>query len=138
MRWEPDARGRGIADAGALAPGVHELAAATALENWVAEEPETHLLPHIRRACEDLGLELLSAESEDAVFVVRVAWPDRHPAGAREDAFRIVGSFAELATSVRVRDGGRSFEVVTGMLDGDSQFEPHGHMMRLELVPPPA
>lgn len=135
MRWEQDERGRGVADAGAMAPGVHELATATGIEDWVAEEPETHLLPHIRRALDELGLDLLSAETEDAVFVLRVSWTDSGPAQGREALFRVVGSFAELATSVRVREANRVFEVVTGMLEGDSQFMPHGHMVRIELVP---
>jgi len=30
---------------------------------WVAEEPETHLLPHLRRACESLPLELVDART---------------------------------------------------------------------------
>ena len=131
MRWDPDDRGHGVADAAALAPGIHELAASAAVEDWVAEEPEAHLLPHIRRACADLGVELLSAETVDAILVVRIATEER---GTARIVFTIVGSFAEAATSVRQR--GTAFEVVTGMLDGDSQFAPHGHMVRIELVPP--
>ena len=132
MRWEPDERGHGIADASALAPGVQELAAATAIEDWVAEEPEAHLLPHIRRACEELGLELLGHETDDAVLVVKIAAPEEHTA---ETVFWIIGSFAEWATSIR-RRGTTTFEIVSGMLEGDSQFTPHGHMVRIELVPP--
>ena len=137
-RWEPDERGRGIADGSALAPGVRELAAALDSEDWIAEEPEVHLLPRVERACAEAGLELIGHELTDgAVFVIRVAWPDdAGQAVARVAAFRIVGSFAELATNVRVRNGGRTFEVVTGMLDGDSRFAGHGHLVRLELVAP--
>ena len=136
-RWYPDERGRGIADATALAPGVRELADTLTVQDWVAEEPEAHLLPHIERACADSGLELLGHELDSAVFVVRVGWTrERRPAEARSAAFRIVGSFAEAATSVRVRDDSLAYEVVTGMLDGDSPFTPHGHMVRIELVPP--
>jgi hypothetical protein len=29
-----------------------------------------------------------------------------------------------------------TFEVVTGMLDPDTPFATHGHMVRIELVPP--
>jgi hypothetical protein len=50
-RWDWDDRGDGVADATALAPGVYELAAAVTIAKWVAEEPEVHLLPHIRDAC---------------------------------------------------------------------------------------
>jgi hypothetical protein len=119
-----------------MAPGIRELLDFAALEDWIAEEPEAHLLPHIRRTCEDMGLDVLSATTEDAVLVVRIGWSDTGPvAEQREATFRIVGSFAEAATSVRVREGNGVFEVVTGMLEGDSHFDPHGHMVRFEFVP---
>jgi hypothetical protein len=134
-RWDPDPRGHGIADASALAAGVRELADVLTVEDWVAEEPEAHLLPHIRRTCDEAGLELLGHELDGAVFVVRVAQPaDSRQASAA--AFRIVGSFAETATSVRVRDQNRTYEVVTGVLGEDSPFKSHGHMVRIELVTP--
>ena len=136
MRWDVDERGHGVADAGAMAGGVRELLDATAVEDWVTEEPEAHLLPHIRRTCEDLGLDVLSATTEDAVLVVCISWSDARPAAERRAAvFRIVGSFAEAATSIRVREESDAFEVITGMLEGDSHFDPHGHMVRFELVP---
>jgi hypothetical protein len=134
-RWDIDERGHGIADASALAPGVRELADVLTVEEWVTEQPEAHVLPHIRRACDEAGLELLGHDLEGAVFVVRVAQPD-DPRGRHPAAFQIVGSFAETATSVRVRDESRTFEIVTGVLDGDSPFKSHGHMVRIELVPP--
>jgi len=134
-RWDPDPRGHGVADAGALAAGVLELAGTLAVEDWIAEEPEAHLLPHIRSACERAGLELVGHELEGAVLVVRVASPGEPPeCGVHEAVFRVVGSFAESATSVRQR--GRTYEVVTGLLDGDTVFKSHGHMVRIELVAP--
>ncbi len=133
-RWDGDDRGDGVADATALAPGVYELAAAVTIAKWVAEEPEVHLLPHICDACAQAGLELLGHELDGAVCVVRIAWRnDGRPADARQAAYRIVGSFAEAATSVRQR--GNAFEVVTGLLAPDTPFKPHGHMVRIELVP---
>jgi hypothetical protein len=134
-RWDVDERGHDVADARGLAPGVHELVEALTIEDWVAEEPEAHLLPHIERACRDAGLELLGHFVEDAVFVVRIAWPGGAGAGdARAAAFSLVGSFAESATSVRQR--GFSFEVVTGMLDPDTPFKSRGYLVGLELVTP--
>jgi hypothetical protein len=134
-RWDTDERGHGVADASALAPGVRELADMLTVEDWVAEEPEAHLLPHIQRACDDLGLELLGHELDGPVFVVRVAAP--RDAGVRHAAaFHIVGSFAEPATSVRVRGRDSSYEIVTGFVDGDSSFRSHGHMVRIEFVSP--
>jgi hypothetical protein len=133
-RWDIDERGQGVSDAGALAPGVHELVEALTIEDWVAEEPDAHLLPHIRRACAEAGLELLGHELDGAVFVVRIGWPGQpRPADARAAVYRVVGAFAESATSVRERK--LSFEIVTGMLDQDTPFKSHGHMVRIELVP---
>ena len=69
------------------------------------------------------------------MLVVRVASPGEPPeCGVHEAVFRVVGSFAESATSVRQR--GRTYEVVTGLLDGDTVFKSHGHMVRIELVAP--
>jgi hypothetical protein len=51
-RWDIDERGRGVADASQFAQGAGELVDAMREPNWVAEEPEAHLLPHLRRACE--------------------------------------------------------------------------------------
>lgn len=133
-RRDVDERGHGVADAGALAPGVRELAEALTIPDWVAEDPEAHLLPHIRRVCEDERIELLGHELDGAVFVVRLGLPaGTRPGDARQAVHRIVGAFAESATSVRERDG--TFEVVTGMLDQDTPFKAHGHMVRIELVP---
>ncbi len=133
-RWDTDERGRGIADGAALAPGVHELVDALSIEDWIAEDPETHLLRHIEHACGEGGLELLDHRLDGAVFTVRIGWPGTpRPAEARAAAFAIAGSFAESATSVRQR--GLSFEIVTGMLDPDTEFKSHGHLVRLELVP---
>ena len=106
------------------------------MEDWVAEEPEAHLLPHIERACADSGLELLGHELDGAVFVVRIGWTeaaapprrDRRPSGSSARSPR------PRPASVSATDS-LTYEVVTGMLDGDSPFAPHGHMVRIELVP---
>ena len=134
-RWDTDERGHGVADANILAAGVHELADMLAVADWVAEEPEAHLLPHIARACEEAGLELIDQEVVEAVLTVRIALPAGIGQGeARAAAYRVIGSFAEAATGIRQR--GMTFEVVTGMLDPDTPFASHGHMVRIELVPP--
>jgi hypothetical protein len=139
VRWDGDTRGRGIADAAAFAPGARELVAAMEGREWVAEQPEAHLLPHIRRWCERAGapLELAGAWVEpDGVYVVEL----RLRAGAeirhlRASAFALLGEIAESATYVRQRREGDAFEyeVVTGMLAGDTAFAPHGHTLRLRI-----
>ena len=47
--------------------------------------------------------------------------------------FRVVGAFAEGTTVVEERrDAGRvEFVVTTGLLEGQSVFRPHGHVVRL-------
>lgn len=57
--------------------------------------------------------------------------------------FSLVGSFAESATYVRQRrvalDGGGAatrlqFEVGTGELGSDARFEPHGHVVLINVA----
>lgn len=58
-RWDLDARGRGIGDGPRLVPGARELLDALARPDWVAEDPDAHLLPHLRRWCASHGHVLL-------------------------------------------------------------------------------
>jgi hypothetical protein len=144
LRWDGDERGEGVADAAPFAPGAGELLEAMRVANWVAEEPELHLQPHLERACRSLPLQLEDAgSSADGTFVVSVRWTGETPrvAEVRAAVFSLVGSFAELATYVRQRptveaeDGDRTFlfEVVTGIL-GDGRFAPHGHTVRVHVA----
>jgi hypothetical protein len=138
-RWSDDERGRGVASAASLAPGVEELLAAAKAADWVAEEPESHLLHHIHQALEVLPLDLVETRvTGEGVFEIdlRLTYEAAGQGFVREVVFAIVGSFAESATSVRQRTmggGGLVFEVVTGLLDGDGQFAPHGHTVRLRI-----
>ena len=69
-RWDTDDRFMGVADAIAFAPGVDELAALARRPGWVAEEPEVHLVPHLRGAS-PAGLRLLDCTvSDDGVLDV--------------------------------------------------------------------
>src|SRR5687768_1478367 len=54
-RWDTDERGRGVADGGWIAPDVRRLLDTLAEPGWVAEDPDIHLLPHLRRACQEAG-----------------------------------------------------------------------------------
>ena len=145
LRWDGDERGEGIADAAPLAAGAVELVEALQLANWVAEDPELHLQPHLERACRALPLELVAARAAaDGAFDVSLRWTGEsaREGEVRAAVFSLVGSFAELATSVRQRrpeqaeDGETTllFEVVTGILAGDSQFSPHGHTVRVRVT----
>ena len=136
-RWDLDTRGRGIASATAFAPAAERLLAAMRLPDWVAEEPEHHLLPHVRRLCDERGWALRRAEVEQAVLVLEVAvgpasWRELRAAG-----FQLIGTFAEAHALVAQRDrddGGIELDVTTGMLEGDGDFAPHGHTVRLRVA----
>jgi hypothetical protein len=137
-RWEGDERGYGISDAAALVPGAEELLAAMRESDWVAEQPEEDLLPHLQRACEQLPLELAAwGVADDATFEVELRWNGEPGAiGAiREAVFALAGSIAESASYLRQRRGeALEFELVTGMLASDGEFAPHGHAVRLRIA----
>jgi hypothetical protein len=72
MRWEGDETGHGIGDASTFAPDVGRLLDEMAAPDWVSEEPEVHLLPHLRAACDspDSPFAIDSAALDGSVFVV--------------------------------------------------------------------
>ena len=80
-RWDTDERGRGIASADAFAPALERLLEAARRPDWVAEEPEHHLLPHVRRLCDERGW-TVSAEIEDGGARSRRRPAHRHRTGA--------------------------------------------------------
>ena len=142
-RWDVDERGHGLGDARPFLPGIRELADAMHEEQWVAEDADAHLLPHLRRACEALGFELLdTVTTQDAAFELRLRWSGA-TAGIshiREAVFALVGSIAESATYVRQHGhvgGDLVFEVVTGMLSRDTEFRSHGHTLRIHVSDAP-
>ena len=51
-RWDDDERGHGVADARQLVAGARELITAFGAHDWVAEEPELHLKPHVDACAE--------------------------------------------------------------------------------------
>jgi hypothetical protein len=104
------------------------------IDGWVAEEPEAHLLPHLEQAAATLGLELRSIRSQDGIFELDL---DGNGLGQRElraAAMSLVGSIAEASTHIRQLKEGE-FEIVTGMLPGDSPvFATHGHLLRIRFA----
>jgi hypothetical protein len=136
-RWDTDTTGHGAGSAAQQVDAVEALIDAMRLPDWVAEEPEQHLLPHIDRACAREGSpwRLISSRTEGVVFVIELEW-QRPAANLRQlaaDAFSLVGLVAESNSHVRQNAGEDyvDFEVTTGMLDGDSQFRGHGHLLLL-------
>jgi hypothetical protein len=139
-RWEGDTLGSEMSDAANLAPGAKRLVEAMEQQGWVAEDPDEHLLPHIRRACEEQPAtwSLLDAETIEGIYTVRIEWKGDPPriGRLRADAFGLIGSFAESDSHVRQRRGDDRvvYDVTTGTLDGDSPFRGHGHLVRLMVV----
>ena len=135
-RWDIDERGRGVASAEAAVPDLDRLRDAMLVPDWVAEEPDLHLLPHARRVCEERGWRLERAGVVDAVLELDIVTPEAS-APPREAAFALLGSFAEASTHVVERgpDVGRDVELfaTTGMLEGDGGFAPHGHTVRIRV-----
>jgi hypothetical protein len=140
-RWDPDERGIGAGDARAHLRRLDALRAAADEDGWVAEEPEAHLLPHLRRHVdEDTVWAITRTETEaDGTFVVELRWNGPADAGrsqVRVAAYGLIGAIAESTTAIIELDdpGGQTFEVVTGMLPDQTAFASHGHTVRLRLA----
>ena len=135
-RWDPDERGRGVASAEAGVLELDRLRSAMLEPDWVTEEPELHLLPHVQRVCDERGYVLeRAAVVGDCVLEVDVAVAGGRKE-VREAGFELVGSFAESSTHIVERSrgaDGSTLEITTGVLDGDSRFAPHGHVVRLAV-----
>ena len=136
-RWDTDDRFTGVADASAFAPAVEELADLTRRPGWVAEDPEIHLVPHLRSASVD-GARIVEIRTrEDGMLAVDAECAPTSRGELRRRAWMLLGTVAEPAASVRERRDGDAavFEVVTGIPDGAGPFASHGHTVRLTLTP---
>ncbi len=101
-RWDTDQVGHGIGAGRAFAPEVERLLAALQLPDWVAEDPDTHLLPHLQDGCAtaDAPWNLVATSVVDALYEVTVEWrrQDGTMAQLRADMFQLVGTIAEGTT----------------------------------------
>jgi hypothetical protein len=110
---------------------------------WVTEDPELHLLPHLVAACSeaDAPLRIVSVRSEAEVFVVELEARDgTDPVGElRRAAVALTATIAEESTHIRQRknDGVIEFDVVTGSVASETRFAPHGHLVRLRIPTSP-
>jgi hypothetical protein len=83
-RWDIDERGRGVADATRLIPDAETLVGFMAEEDWVTEEPDAHLLPHVRRVAARFPLEETRAEIDgEGVLAISPRRPRRSPCSGR-------------------------------------------------------
>ena len=141
-RWDTDTRGTGIADGGWIVPGVQRLLDALHEPGWIAEQPEDHLVPGLMRVVDapESGWTLVETSFREGVFDVVLEWlrPEPSIRRLRADVFALIGSVAEGATFVRQELAGDAVEyhVATGLLEGDTPFTGHGHMLRLRVVGP--
>jgi hypothetical protein len=137
-RWDVDERGRGVASAEAYVDHADALRAAMAEPDWVSEDPEHHLLPHVRRFCEASDVLLLEGWSiDDGVLVLDLS-SERSGRERHQAVYALIGTFAEPATLVRQLRQDRDYVVVTGVLEGDSEFAPHGHTVLVRVGGTPA
>ncbi len=137
-RWDGDEYGRGIGDGLALAAGPRRLLAAMAADGWLAEEPEAHLLPHLEYGGRPWEL-VEAAVVAGGIYAVTMRRPGPAPrlGRVRVEAYAVIGRLAETSTSVveRVVDERCvEYDVVTGSGATDSEFAPHGHLLRLRVV----
>jgi hypothetical protein len=139
-RWDTDERGRGIASGEAFAGNLAGLADLMRDPGWVAEEPEAHLLPHLRAACDRPGslLRLDDARSDGEVFVVELTatGPDPSVGRLRHAAVVLAAAIAEESTHILQRRGSDDvleFEIATGTSTAEARFAPHGHLVRLRI-----
>ena len=136
-RWDTDERGRGVSSAVANLPAITELADLAGRADWVAEDPEAHLLPGLRRGAEASGLTITSfATDPEGCFTIHFKGAgSKSRREVREAVWTIIGAVAELSTHVREMkiDGDVVFEIVTGTTEGAGSFATHGHTLRLVI-----
>jgi hypothetical protein len=135
-RWDTDERLRGVADASAMLPYVDELRDLVTTADWIAEDPEAHLLPHIERLIAGQpGMTLTATRVVSGTLELDLGVGGESSRGdVRELAYRIVAAVAEGVTLVReVGDPDDPvFEAVTGMPSA-AAFATHGHTLRIRV-----
>jgi hypothetical protein len=137
-RWDTDDRFAGVADASVFAAAVEELAALARRPGWVAEDPEIHLVPHLRGASvAGLRIAEIGTGDDGVLWVTAACDPGAGRGELRRRAWALLGAVAEPAASVRERRDGDAaiFEVVTGIPDNAGPFASHGHTLRLTVTP---
>lgn len=138
-RWDDDERGHGVADARASLPAIQQLADLAGSRDWVAEDPEAHLLPGLRERIEISGLSLDEARADpDGTLTLRLASSTKlSRREIRQSVWSILGGAAELSSHVNetTADGVVRFDIVTGIPPG-GHFATHGHTLRVEVMQP--
>ena len=138
-RWDSDDRGHGVGDASAAVAAIEELEKLARTQEWVAEDPEAHLLAGLRERLDLTGLTLESTAVEpDGKYRIRLASGTAlSRREIRQSVWTILGGVAEMSTFVAETASEQvvAFEVVTGMPPG-GRFATHGHSLRIEVLQP--
>jgi hypothetical protein len=134
-RWDTDERRHGIASGAPLLPHVQRLAEHLRRDGWIAEQPEAHLLPHLRdgSAFQITGEHL----RDDGVYEVALDLvSDAKGVNVLREAIRLLSAIAEPGFFVRQVDE-NTIDCATGVFDGDPPgFASHGHLIRLIINRP--
>jgi hypothetical protein len=134
-RWDGDARRAGVGAARSAAAALQELLELSGRPDWVAEQPELHLEPHVREAADRVGLRISRTwTTADGVFEVHLVHaPGMSRRAVRKAVWVVIGAVAEATTHVRevVASDGSDFHVVTGMPAVPGRFATHGHYLVL-------
>jgi hypothetical protein len=124
-----------------MLPYLDELRDLVTTADWIAEDPEAHLLPHIEQLIAGQpGVTLTAARVVAGTLELDLETrADSARGEVRGLAYRIVAAVAEGITLVRqVGDPGNPvFEAVTGMPSGTA-FATHGHTLRIRIRSPRA
>jgi hypothetical protein len=143
-RWDPDERGIGVGDARSQLELLDALRGVADRAGWVAEAPESHLLPALLAHLHAGAPWLIeaTATTPDGTFEVALRWtgpPDPDRRTIRAAAYGLLGAVAEGATVIHEHRGpdGLVFDVMTGVLPGETAFATHGHTIRLRVAEAP-
>jgi hypothetical protein len=136
-RWDTDVRGAGVAGGGVAVSALDELRTALLAPDWVAEEPEIHLLPHLERAATGLGYGITSDLVGPGHLRVRIDGAPQTAGERRHLAYLLIAAIAESNTAVEERIGpdATDYLIATGLVRDDQPFAPHGHLLTITLVP---
>ena len=123
-----------------MVPWVDELRELLVTADWVTEEPEMHLLPHLERAiAQESNATLASTRVAAGVLELDVdLHEEASPGATRALAHRLIAAVAEGVTLVRQTGNHRvaAFDVVTGTPPATSSFATHGHTLRIRVRSP--
>src|SRR6185503_17002465 len=135
-------RGTGAGHGQDAAPAVQRLLDAMQQDGWVAEDPEAHLLPHIRSAVDRAPTvwRLESTTDETNRYVIDLEWRRRggNMGDLVADVYTLIACIAETHTHVTQRKTPTAveFDITTGMLAGEGPFAAHGHVIVLRIAGP--